>query len=135
MTVTAGPDFGKLNIEFKQGETWTLELVLCDSDRVALDLSSGYTAKMQARDYATSTDTPMIDLSNGSGITLQAGTNDDAVPDNCVPNVVCALTDEATAAISSGSYSYDLFVEQTGSDDNRCWIQGKVVVIAAVTRG
>lgn len=132
--VTAGPDFGELNIELKQSETWTLELVLCDSDRDALDLSTGYTAAMQARKTAGAADPAPVDLTDSSGITLQAGTNDDADPDNCVPNVICALTDEATAALS-GAYRYDLFIEETGSDDNRCWIQGKFVVLPAVTLG
>jgi hypothetical protein len=134
MTVKAGPDFGELNIEFKQGETWTLELVLCDSARVALDLSTGYTAALQARKFVNDT-APAINLANGTGITLQAGTNNDADPNACVPNVICTLNDEATAALAAGMLRYDLFIEQTSGDANNCWLEGKIIVVGAVTRG
>jgi hypothetical protein len=134
VTVTVDTVAGELNIVLKQGETWQLELVICDSDEVALDLSSGYTAAMQVRTFAGASGSALVSLTNGSGITLAAGTND-ADPDNCVPNVVCALDDEATAALAAGAFSYDLFVEETGSDDNMCWVEGKFIVKAAITHG
>ncbi len=132
MTTTLDSFEGELNVFVKQRTTWTLELVLCDSDEVALDLSSGYTAEMQVR--SSPDEDPVVSVTSSSGITLQAGTNDDD-PDNCVPNVIVTLADETTGVIEAGGYRYDLFVENTGSDDNECWITGKFTVRAAITHG
>lgn len=133
MTVTLGPDFGPLDIDFKQGEKVVIEIVCCDSNRVALDYSTGYTAAMQVRETLLPGSPLVIDLTDS--ITLQAGTNDDADPDNCVPNVVITIEDEVTAELVARNSVHDLFIEQTASDDNRCWIAGKFKVRQAVTHG
>lgn len=133
MTLTSDAPTGVANLELRQGQTWSQPIVICDSTLVALDFSTGYTATMQVRKFANAADV-LVELTSVSGITLQAGVNDEANPNNIVANVILNLADEATAALEAGSFVYDLFVEETGSDTNVPWLAGKFIVRQAVTR-
>jgi hypothetical protein len=83
---------------------------------------TGYTAKMQVREAADST-AYLLNLSNGSGITLggTAGT------------ILVNISNAQSAAISSGSFAYDLELF-AGSGQVTRILQGAFNVIGNVTR-
>jgi len=63
---------GLLNLTFSQGATWKLAMTYTNSTSDPIDLTD-YTARMQARQSYDS-GTPVLSLTNGSGIAL-GGTN------------------------------------------------------------
>lgn len=133
MTVTSDPPTGVANIELRQGQTFSQQILIVDSALVALNFASGYTADMQVRTTAASS-AIVVELSSANGkITLQAGTNDEVNVNNIVPNIILSLADEETAALTPGNYVYDLFVEATGTDTNVPWLAGRFRVVQAVT--
>jgi len=83
---------------------------------------SGYSARMQVREAADSTAT-LLSLTDGSGITLggTAGT------------IAVAITNAQSAAVSAGSYAYDLELISNGSAVTRL-LQGAFNVVGNVTR-
>jgi hypothetical protein len=83
---------------------------------------TGYTAKMQVREAADST-AYLLSLANGSGITLggTAGT------------ILVNISNAQSAAISAGSYAYDLELISGSSAVTRI-LQGAFNVIGQVTR-
>lgn len=82
---------------------------------------TGYTAAMQVRTSADS-DTTLLSLTNGSGITLggTAGT------------IGVVVSSTASAAIASGSYSYDLELNSGGTITRL--LEGAFNVTGNVTR-
>lgn len=68
---------GELNIVTKVGTTFNLPLTWKDENGVVIDIT-GYSAAMQIRDSINDTGTPLLSLTDGSGITLggAAGTID-----------------------------------------------------------
>lgn len=111
---------GTYNITCPQGATFDRTFTVSIGG-TALNLS-GYTAAMQVRETYDST-TPLISLTNGSGITLggTAGT------------IAVVIASTATEAISDGFYSYDLEITSSGGVRDRI-LQGKFVVTPEVTR-
>jgi hypothetical protein len=83
---------------------------------------TGYTAQMQVREAADST-AYLLSLANGSGITLggTAGT------------ILVNITSTQSAAVSAGSYAYDLELVSSGSQVTRI-LQGAFNVVGNVTR-
>jgi hypothetical protein len=83
---------------------------------------TGYTANMQVREAADST-AYLLSLANGSGITLggTAGT------------ILVNISNAQSAAISAGSYAYDLELISGSSAVTRI-LQGAFNVIGQVTR-
>ena len=83
---------------------------------------TGYTAQMQVREAADST-AYLLSLANGSGITLggTAGT------------ILVNISNAQSAAISAGSYAYDLELISGSSAVTRI-LQGAFNVIGNVTR-
>jgi hypothetical protein len=83
---------------------------------------TGYTAQMQVREAADST-AYLLSLANGSGITLggTAGT------------ILLNISNAQSAAISAGSYAYDLELISGSSAVTRI-LQGAFNVIGQVTR-
>jgi hypothetical protein len=110
---------GTYNITCPQGATWDRTFTVTVGG-TALNLT-GYTAAMQVRESAGAA-TALVSLTNGSGITLggTAGTI----------GVIVAAT--ATAALSSGSYSYDIELN-SGSTVTRL-LEGAFNVTGNVTR-
>ncbi len=110
---------GTYNITCPQGATFDRTLTVTVGT-AALDLT-GYTAAMQVREAAGAA-TALISLTNGSGITLggTAGTI----------GIVVAAT--ATAAVSAGSYSYDLEINSGGTITRL--LEGSFNVTGNVTR-
>ena len=111
---------GTYNITCPQGATFDRTFTI-KVDGVALNLT-GYSAAMQVRETYDST-TPLISLTNGSGITLggTAGT------------IGVVISSTASAAITDGYYSYDLEITSGGGVRDRL-LQGKFVVTPEVTR-
>lgn len=83
---------------------------------------SGYSARMQVRNAADAT-AVLLSLTNGSGITLggTAGTVD------------LVITNAQSAALTAGSYAYDLELISSGSAVTRL-LQGAFNVVGNVTR-
>ena len=83
---------------------------------------TGYTARMQVRDSSDAT-AVLLSLTNGSGITLggTAGT------------IAVAVSNAQSAAISAGSYAYDLELISGSSAVTR-FLQGAFNVSGNVTR-
>ena len=83
---------------------------------------TGYTAQMQVREAADST-AYLLSLANGSGITLggTAGT------------ILVNISNAQSAAISAGSYAYDLELISGSSAVTRI-LQGAFNVVGNVTR-
>lgn len=110
---------GTYNITCPQGATWDKTFTV-NVGGTALDLT-GYTAAMQVRESVGATAT-LVSLTNGSGITLggTAGT------------IGVTISSTASAAISAGSYSYDLELN-SGSTITRL-LEGAFNVTGNVTR-
>lgn len=112
---------GLYNITAEQGATLTRTITWKNTVGTPINLT-GYTARMQVRnDYEAVTSLLTLTTENG-GITLGgvAGT------------IVITASATATAALSAGSYVYDL--ELVLSDVVTRLIQGSFVVNAEVTR-
>jgi hypothetical protein len=110
---------GTYNITCPQGATWDKTFTVTIGG-TALNLT-GYTAAMQVRDSAGAA-TALISLTSSSGITL-GGT---------VGSVGVTIASTATAALSAGSYSYDLELN-SGSTITRL-LEGAFNVTGNVTR-
>ena len=91
----------KYDIALEQGASFSRTITWKDSDGNPVDLT-GSTARMQVRTAIAnrSTTAPLVDLTNGSGITLggTAGT------------IVVNITAAQTAALKITRAPYDLFV-------------------------
>ena len=111
---------GELNLTVEQGTTFSQTLTW-KIDNVLVNLT-GYTARMQAREDVTSSDT-ILSLTQASGITLggAAGT------------IVIALNAASTAALVAGNYVYDLELVSGAGVVTRL-VQGTFTVSAEVTR-
>jgi hypothetical protein len=110
---------GTYNITCPQGATWDKTFTVTIGG-TALNLT-GYTAAMQVRDSAGAA-TALISLTSSSGITL-GGT---------AGSVGVTIASTATAALSAGSYSYDLELN-SGSTITRL-LEGAFNVTGNVTR-
>ena len=82
---------------------------------------TGYTAKLQVRQYVNTSDTAVLTLTTGSGIT--ALTNDG--------KVIITATATQTGAIAQGNYVYDL--ELTSGTYVVRLVQGRFTVDGQVT--
>lgn len=110
---------GTYNIICPQGATFDRTFTI-NVNNAPLNLTS-YTAAMQVRDSANDSAT-RVSLTNGSGITLggTAGT------------IGVVISSTASAAIPSGSYSYDLEINSGGVVTRL--LEGSFVVTGNVTR-
>jgi hypothetical protein len=84
---------------------------------------TGFTARLQVREAADSTATLFDLATDGYGITLggTAGT------------ILVAITSTQSAAVSAGSYAYDLELVSSGNQVTRL-LQGAFNVVGNVTR-
>lgn len=108
-------------LTIEQGATFSYEIA-CSSDGEAMDLT-GYEARMQAR-YSVSDDSPVIDLSLGNGITIdaEAGT------------VTITIDAEDTGSLTPGKLlRYDIEIESPSGHVTRL-LQGTIEVSPEITR-
>lgn len=112
---------GEYDITCEQGATLSLTFTWKDSSDAAVNLT-GYSARMQVREKATSPGT-LLSLTNGSGLTLggSAGT------------IALSVSATATAALEAGQYVYDLELQSGGGVVTRL-LEGRFTVKAEVTR-
>jgi hypothetical protein len=97
------------DIPITQGATLALPITWKDETQAVLDLSTGYTAVLKARQTFTSAST-VISLSNSDGITLAA----------IAPNITIVRTATHTAAYTGWlRIIWDL--EITRTSDSRVW--------------
>lgn len=111
---------GTYNITCPQGATFdkTFSVAL---DGVPKDLT-GFSAALQVRETFDST-TPVVSLTNGSGITLGG----------VLGTINVIVSSSATSAIPAGYYSYDLEITSGAGVRDRL-LEGKFVVTPEVTR-
>lgn len=119
-------EVGQYDLRIQQGATfrrvftWYTNYVSADhEDNETADLED-FTARLQAR--VRPGDAPVIDLIDGSGITLdeEAGT------------ITVLLTDEQTEALDFLEARYDLELESAGGEVTRL-LEGRVVLSPEVT--
>jgi len=111
-------------LTIQQGATFSLSVNYKDASGSTINLSSGYTARMQGRTSHAATAT-VFSLTNSSGITL--GSSD--------PNVVISIAATATddfAAPSSGVY--DLEIAKTSSGEVFRILEGRFEITPEVSR-
>lgn len=110
---------GTYEITCYQGATytksWNFKL-----DGVNIDWT-GYTAKMQVRQYKNLNDTAVLTLQTGSGIAALTSNG----------NVAITITATQSGAITAGNYYYD--IELTSGSVVERVLQGKFVVVGQVT--
>jgi len=111
---------GYLDLDCYQGANFDYVLTWTNSG-TAVNLT-GYSSRMQVRQYADSTAT-VLSLVNGTGITLggTAGT------------IALAAVATATSAVEAGQYVYDLELVSGAGYVTRL-VEGNFVVYAEVTR-
>lgn len=111
---------GTYNITCPQGATFdkTFSVAL---DGYPKDLT-GFSAAMQVRETFDSS-TPVLSLTNGSGITLGG----------VLGTINVVVSSSATSAIPAGYYSYDLEITSGAGVRDRL-LEGKFVVTPEVTR-
>tara|TARA_R100000388_G_scaffold67712_1_gene48945 strand:- start:334 stop:702 length:369 start_codon:yes stop_codon:yes gene_type:complete len=115
-------DTGNL-LTIQQGATFSLSVNYKSSSGSTVDLSSGYTARMQGRTTHDASST-VFSLTNGSGITL--GSSDP----NIVITIAATATDDYTAP-STGVY--DLELVDSASNVYRI-LEGNYEITPEVTR-
>lgn len=111
---------GALDIIAAQGKTWTIVVTVKDGGGNLIDFT-GYSARWQVRSEASSS-TPVLSLTNGSGITLGA-------------NGVITLTASAaqTAAIPASGYVHEIeLTDPSGAKPP--FLAGSLKVVAEVVR-
>lgn len=110
-------------IGIEQGSTLSLSINYKDSNGDTIDLSSGYTARMQGRTGAAA-DSTLFSLTDSSGITL-AATN---------PNILVTLSATSTAALPAPLLGvYDLEIESSSGVVTKV-LKGRLRVDSEVTR-
>ena len=108
-------------IETRQNATFTLEVIYKDSSGAVITTMNA--AQLQIKNNKSdSYASAILALSNTSGIALTAGQG----------KLVITITDEQTAAISSGNYVYDLVVSLTDGS-KQVLLEGDFTVQAGVT--
>lgn len=110
------------DIVIDQGATYEETVEWVDSDGVAIPLTD-YTARMQVRTEPDAADPPILDLTDGDGLTI----------DEPAGTVAIEIDAATTAALTPGRYQYDLEVESPAGKVTRL-IQGFCTVDAEVTR-
>lgn len=111
----------KYNIRFFQGDTWTISPIW-RINGVLVDVT-GYTADMQVRTDVDSA-TVVVELSTANGRIVTGGTNG---------TFTLTLTAAQTAALTAGSYVYDLEVTSTTGVVSKI-LRGSFTVDPEVTR-
>ena len=92
--------FKKENIELKQGDDNEITFTIIDSAGDAVDLSTGYTAKLQAR-VNQSDSAAVLSVTNATGLTLGDGT------------VKFVSNAAASAALNFSQATYELEIKKT----------------------
>lgn len=119
---------GKYNITIDQGSTFGLQMTVKE-DGSAKDLS-GYTARAHLRSKAENTATPSSTFANGTIAFTCTGAGGAAL--GGTGTISMDLTAVQTAAITAGSYVYDLEIV-SGTTVTRI-IQGRANVTREITR-
>jgi hypothetical protein len=115
---------GKYDLYLYEATDETRTITIKDSSGTALNLSSGYTAKLQVREKVADT-TAKVSLTESSGITLGNGTG----------NVVITFTDTQVNTLGAKFKGvYSLVITQTSGSISTAWLAGDVYVTPNPTR-
>lgn len=110
------------SIKIEAGSTWTMSVTYKDPAGAPIDIS-GYLARMMVRKKINSPGSPLISLTDASGITI---TGVDGKLDLLIPAADTALLPE-------GDWRYDLEIESPGGIVTRL-MEGRAEVVGEVTR-
>ena len=112
-------DAGQYNIVCKQGSTFSLPFTI-DEDGTLWNVL-GWSARMQVRPFVES-DTVLLSLTNGNGITLAAG-----------GSVTISITAAQLSAMPPGTHVYDLeLIDLSNSPESI--LEGKFILRPETTR-
>lgn len=114
---------GIWNLVMDQGSVWTLQITYEDSNGNPINLTS-CTAKMQLRSLP---DDPNVALTLSSS-------NGSIVITPLTGIIAITATSQATGAVSTGPYYYDIEITDTVTNQVSRIMQGQIVVSAEVTR-
>lgn len=89
------------DIEFAQGETYTLPIIYNDPTGAPYDLTT-YTAVLEAHNLEQR-DSLVVQVTSSSGITLSNGSGG-------TPNLVLVVSSTVTPNLPSGNFDYELWV-------------------------
>lgn len=103
-----------------QGDSESYTLQVRDSAGNPVDLSTGFTAKMQIKDSKEDT-TAALELTESSGLDLSVA-----------GEITISLTPAQTATLTDGQV-YDLAVTETATSDERTIAYGKLKITKQVT--
>lgn len=103
------------NLSILEGATYRITLAYNDAAGDPVDISTGFTAELKAR-VNLSDVTPVIDLSNGSGLTLGNGT------------IAVEMTAAETTALDFDKATWNLEITETASSDVNRSHQGIVTL-------
>ena len=113
---------GKLDITYECGMPQSVLTTFEDQSGVPVSLL-GYTAKMQIREYNDYVGTPVVSLDSATGgITVGSNANFNNVDINL------------PSTIPAGSYTYDLFLEYSGTPTIK-YLYGAFNAVQNVTQG
>lgn len=112
---------GRYTVQAEQGATLALSLTWKDPDGNPIDLL-GYTARLQVRRSATASGDPLLEATDGNGITLGG---EDGV-------IAIEIPAETMADVPAGDLRYDLELD-SGSQVTRL-LEGVFKVSPEVTR-
>ena len=110
-------------VTIEQGSTFTLSINYKDSSGNTINLSSGYTARMQCRAGRASSST-VFSLTSSSGITLGSGNP------NILVSIPATTTDDYLAPLRG---VYDLEIESSSGVVTKV-LKGNLIIEAEVTR-
>jgi len=109
-----------INHDMDQGANFSFYVVAKDTDGLAIDLSSGYTANCQMRKHYSSSSYHTLNTSlTAAGYTGY---------------ITVSLGPTATAAIKAGNYVYDLELVTDNGQTIQRLVQGMITVYPEVTR-
>lgn len=112
-------DAGRYNIVTRQGSNYTLQFTIDDDGTPWI--ITGWTAAMQVRPFQSS-NTVLLSLTNGNGITLGAG-----------GTVTVTITGAQLSGMPAGTHEYDIELYDL-SNTPFAVLEGKFVVKPEVTR-
>lgn len=112
---------GRYTVQAEQGATLSLSLTWKDSDGTPIDLT-GFSARLQVRRSATASGNPLLDATDGNGITL--GGSDGTIS--------IEIGADAMSDLPAGDLRYDLELD-SGSQVTRL-LEGVFKVSPEVTR-
>ncbi len=116
----------RYDLTIAQGASWSQEFTVIDDAGDPLDLTTGYTARMQIREgYADEAGSSLLDLTTANTRIQLGGT---------AGTITLSLSDTLTAALHPTNYEARYDLELVGPSSVTRVVYGLVTVLPEVTR-